>query len=540
MPNAYKFPPSDNAAQELQTYKDNISLQPIKVRENWKTFTFYTIVSFCLLLPLALNRLIAKDEGFYLIASKLVSHGKIPYQDFFYPQTPLLPYIYAAWFRLTTWTWESARVFTAFLTAVTSGMMALQVKKKHSFRWGMLALILFTGCNFVFSWFLSAQTYSLSISLLFGTYFLLTCGESYNNSRRSQFLVIFAGAFFGLSIGTRLFFAGLGPLLLFALWFRLEGAKKMLQFCIGSIITLSLQIPFLILDYNRFYFNNLGYHLIRSSNSFAYNLERKWNVFRATFGLKETIKQDSIQFPLLTLFSIFAVWYCCRKKRLPDLALLFVVGLGILNCIPTPNYVQYFCTLTPFLVILAVDGIHTFLELLSSTRVRALALTLFLATYFLYVPRDIYRYTWSGEGVMGIGKRENAENWSLVAVKNISKKIEETTLGVKPAMADWPGHLFETSLLPASGFENHFGIWIARSMSPEQKKYYRVRSRRDIAPALGTGELGVLVLSSMPTRGKLANAVKEAGTWETHLHNNFLVFTDKRDSSPYIRAAENQ
>ena len=34
------------------------------------------------------------DEGWYLYASKLVWQGQLPYQDFAYTQTPLLPYIY--------------------------------------------------------------------------------------------------------------------------------------------------------------------------------------------------------------------------------------------------------------------------------------------------------------------------------------------------------------------------------------------------------------------------------------------------------------
>ena len=34
------------------------------------------------------------DEGWYLYSSKLVYDGQIPYQDFAFTQTPLLPYIY--------------------------------------------------------------------------------------------------------------------------------------------------------------------------------------------------------------------------------------------------------------------------------------------------------------------------------------------------------------------------------------------------------------------------------------------------------------
>ena len=41
------------------------------------------------------ERLIARDEGFYTYAAQLILEGKHPYIDFFYPQMPLLPYLYA-------------------------------------------------------------------------------------------------------------------------------------------------------------------------------------------------------------------------------------------------------------------------------------------------------------------------------------------------------------------------------------------------------------------------------------------------------------
>jgi hypothetical protein len=41
----------------------------------------------------ARHRLIDGDEGFYLLAARLVLQHKTPYLDFFYPQAPLLPYV---------------------------------------------------------------------------------------------------------------------------------------------------------------------------------------------------------------------------------------------------------------------------------------------------------------------------------------------------------------------------------------------------------------------------------------------------------------
>ncbi len=51
---------------------------------------------------LALSRVrpIDGDEGYYATAARLVSEGRTPYLDFFYPQMPLLPYVYAPAFKV--------------------------------------------------------------------------------------------------------------------------------------------------------------------------------------------------------------------------------------------------------------------------------------------------------------------------------------------------------------------------------------------------------------------------------------------------------
>ena len=44
-----------------------------------------------LFVPMATLHLIDGDEGYYLLAAKLVFQDKQLYTDFFYPQMPLLP-----------------------------------------------------------------------------------------------------------------------------------------------------------------------------------------------------------------------------------------------------------------------------------------------------------------------------------------------------------------------------------------------------------------------------------------------------------------
>src|SRR6202167_429663 len=75
----------------------------------------------------ALHRFIDGDEGFYLLASRLVLAHKKPYLDFFFLQMPLLPYVYALWMRLTQLSWISARVFAALLTTILGTLLYTHV-----------------------------------------------------------------------------------------------------------------------------------------------------------------------------------------------------------------------------------------------------------------------------------------------------------------------------------------------------------------------------------------------------------------------------
>src|SRR5437867_3231683 len=63
--------------------------------------------------PMSLYRLVDGDEGTYLLVSRLVVEGQLPYHDFFYPQMFLLPYVYGGWMKLVGYSWYGARLLSA-------------------------------------------------------------------------------------------------------------------------------------------------------------------------------------------------------------------------------------------------------------------------------------------------------------------------------------------------------------------------------------------------------------------------------------------
>src|SRR5262249_13938397 len=63
--------------------------------------------------PVSFLRLVDGDEGTYLLVSRLVADGRVPYHDFFYPQMFLLPYVYGAWMKVVGYSWYAARLLSA-------------------------------------------------------------------------------------------------------------------------------------------------------------------------------------------------------------------------------------------------------------------------------------------------------------------------------------------------------------------------------------------------------------------------------------------
>src|SRR5271169_2281991 len=55
----------------------------------------------------------AWDEGFHILTAQLIKDGRLPYLDFFFPQTPLNAFWNAAWMRMFGDSWRIVHVVAA-------------------------------------------------------------------------------------------------------------------------------------------------------------------------------------------------------------------------------------------------------------------------------------------------------------------------------------------------------------------------------------------------------------------------------------------
>jgi hypothetical protein len=256
-------------------------------------------------------RIINHDEGFYLQAARLAARGEAPYLDFFFPQMPLVPWLYGMVSPPDAVALVEARRFSALLTAllvvVASGASFIVARRWTDSKVAALvagaAAGLAVGLNpMVQTWHTTLKTHALA-GLMIAVAVAATAWAACAPSRRSAFL---RGGLAGFALGAatlaKLYIAALGGLLLPAVLAPiLTGTSAALNSTERSTrVRTALQVagaylagaalaglPALRLAWlapQQFYFDNIGYHVAtdawRAARGEArVNASGKWSEF---------------------------------------------------------------------------------------------------------------------------------------------------------------------------------------------------------------------------------------------------------------------
>lgn len=471
---------------------------------------------------MSLKRLIAQDEGFYLLAAKLVVHGQLPYLDFFYPQMPLQPYLYGGWLLLFGESWTSLRLCSALCVALTGALLTSLVYERCGVFFAFLACALFTLSRLIFVHATTTKTYALSLLLLVGGYGLLSSRALH--AWRPRFFL--AGVAFGMAVSVRAPLALVLPVVL--LWGSSSGWRAVRSLAVGIGIGLAPSALFFLLDPELFWFNNLGYHLGRAGEEPSQAaLRSRELVSEVVFGLRESGRFETLRFPvLLYLSAIFALWRVSRR-RWPDLAFAVALVLLVGAFLPVPTYVQYFVVTVPFLILCTVRLLHELAQILPRRVVPfvlAVVAVYLLLPQLLHLSADVRSYTVSGAGVIGINKR-TAPSWRIETVEQIAEYIDSLTVPDDTVLALWPGHLLGTQAKPFPGLENHFALKFARktSFSAEERARYRLVSWEELHAAIAQRLVSAVVVFA-PKRNPLAQALQDAGYQKVHVVHQIEIF----------------
>jgi len=449
------------------------------------------------------HRLVDDDEGYYLLASRLVIQHKTPYLDFFYQQAPLLPYVYAAWFKLAGLSWVSARIFCALLSTLVGGLIYLHVSRVTG-KWlaGACAVLLFATASLDFPWYPIVKTFALAMLFLFPAYMIL----SRLSPATPGWLVAAAGALFGLSANTRSYIVGLLPVFLWWLWrgcatdsrsseeWDTGRLRRVLWFAGGVAVG---ALPSLVLFFaspSAFLYNNLGYHAMRTNSGLVGDFENKfWVIAAMLFGAYTGFQ--------LTVTSLAAVvLIVVRRVRQPAslLALVLGIGIGIISMLPTPASIQYFSLVMPFLIVAAVIAASDYLQRAQppgTLRRAQMACAALVAGFVLFAVPVFRQYLFTGRKVPGIHGAADVPNWTLARLNEVSAAVDELAAPGEQVASFFPGYIFATHADPYPGLEDNFAIPVAYNLSPEQRAQFHMITTADLDRALAHHEPRLVVVA---------------------------------------------
>lgn len=393
--------------------------------------------------PVALVRFVDGDEGVYAYASRLAWQGKLPYRDFFYEQTPLLPYVYGAWIGLTGESWYALRVLSALLACAVGALLYVHAARRFGRHTALVGLALYVSSALVFGFFVVVKTFALATLLLLGAFVLVEGGA------RSAFA---AGLLTALAVDVRLvFLAALPPL-------AVTARRRIAPFAGGVVAGLVPSIVLFALAPRQFVFDNLGYHLAKGSGGLGDDLAQKARTIGNLVGFGRTDHLAGLQVVLLLVAAVAAA---VLLRSLP-LALWIALLLALACLAPSPTYAQYFSVVVPF----AVLGV---LEAWPAGRVPSVLLA-GAAAYVVLGALDLGRQR-AGDPV---------EKPSIASVRAVSRELDRLSRPHETVLSSWPGYLFGTHARAERDYTNHFAPAAASKLAPAEARSDVVASESEL------------------------------------------------------------
>ena len=442
---------------------------------------FVVILQLGVFVVVARYRLIDGDEGFYVMASRLVYEHRVPYRDFFFTQMPLLPYVYGLWMQFAGATWISVRALSALFTSMLGTLIYVHVcKVTGKWAFGLASIAIFLSSTHIFAWLPIVKTYALSSLLLFLAYFSIATYAS--TSPKIAFA--FGGLMLGLSADARLYIAGLLPMLICWIFFAPEVRSRRiaLVWFLGGFAAAVLPNLYLwAIAPDAYVFGNLGIHAARSSHGLI-GLGGKFRIL----SLLLLSRESGNGFQMAMLFACCGLLIILKHSAATRLAFYLAVTLIVISLLPTPSFTQYFCVPVPFLVVAVVCSVSELMDKARNSRRKHLimAISAMLLSGFIAASiGDFSRFLSTGAGIKGI-RPDLVTNYMLGSVVAMSRRIDEVAAPGEQVMSLWPGYLLQTKVVPLPGFENNTAREHTRTICPEYMSKYHIVPQSQIEAQL--------------------------------------------------------
>ena len=216
---------------------------------------------------------------------------------------------------------------------------------------------------------------------------------------------------------------------------------------------------------------------MRTESGLIGDYREKIYILLRAIGLRPSDDGSGLPAGILILLNaplvLFPRKLAAGRARLASYVAAFLI---VVSTLPTPAFWQYYCVAIPFLLVGAVALVWE----TATSKARIAIAAILAATYLWPVPSDVTRYLSSGVHVPGIAKAENAIDFRLDSVRQVSREIDNRIVPGEPVLSLWPGYLLESRGECLPGMETHVGLSIAPRLSSTAAARLRIRTQPEI------------------------------------------------------------
>lgn len=457
------------------------------------------------------QRTVDADEGFYLAAAQRVADGMTPYIDFFYPQAPLFPYLFAP---LSGAGIDSLIVLRILATLCGLGItiMVYSIARRTLNETGtaLVAAFLVAFAGLSLTWHSTFKPYAFADLALMAAFFMLVLALQ----RGVRPWMIFAAMFYlSLAANLRAVLVVLIPVFLSFMLRRKSGESTTGRMLVAAFLGVTFPaipaIYLLIQNPDAFFFNNLGFHLQREPiEPLTALLMHKLTVVGKFLALPQTI---------LLLGATFAAWILMRQKYVErpvwySAAAAVAATLFLVYLIPTPTHLQYFQQAWPYLALLTLPVASFILQSAKMQPILRSAGVLYAIGIIPFVMLFI------------VSPRDNDRRFEWPQLRAIVDKIQSHSQASDTLLSEWAGYaaLADRPQLPGS---EHVGFHFPLQIDAAQYRNYRLLTNSDIAAALNARRPELVVVD-----------YKVYPEWEQALHDNYSRIDSSAQTFIYRRA----
>ncbi len=332
------------------------------------------------------------DEGFHLLAARLINAGKRPYLDFFYQHPPLYAYVTAGWLRLFGDSWRSAHVLSTLFTVGCIALVAEYVfSRSDKPGWPVACAVsaaLLVGLQLLVVQFGTiGQPYGMCLFLGVAA-FRLTVASA---SQQRKLLLLGAGFCSGAAAASSLLSAPV-PLVLLVWLARYAGQGKRFKTCalfLAGAVFPCLPLLWLAAQGPRqAFFDVVLYHAFYRSPSFLALI--RWDLSIVT-GWPAS-GQALLRAFLAAMGLLFVAGQSDWEGRRQEVYLCgwLTAALALYISTAHPIFPQYFVMLVPFISILGSIGIYAIGSTLSTSRATAWPALLVAGLLFVGLAKPTY------------------------------------------------------------------------------------------------------------------------------------------------------